>query len=653
MTYTYKEYVDKYYTYLLDLNFCMQLDRLPIKEQLVRLQILNHDDCLTEQTLEGYVTSGNLNVNGNSTLRRTGSLQMVADETNREILKPENIISIKTRFALEVGFKNTLSLTYTYNDSSMCPDVFWFPLGVFIATSCSITRNDAGLNISLSFKDKMVLLNGELGGKFPAEVRLDKADKWEEEDEKWVTITPTLKDIICSIIPTYGHINIDESKITIPELADKVLAWYGKRTVYLVEVIDQEGNIVYANIVLTNAEAEEIKASVEEDDYTTSVTSINYGDHLGYEKTDFTYPAKQDLIAEAGSTITSVLDKIIGLVNNYTYYFDVYGDFHFTEKKGVFYDNNNIGESAYDFSDDILVSAFVNNPQYLQIKNDFVVLGERTSQDVKRIIRYHFLFASSKPDVEGAEENTEVTVVSDNSGRKVLVRTESTESAGFTPQHYLEAMYLDVIIYDNSQWAPYKEELCTFVPKLVDLGLDDATRKEVWQALDNDHSDKDWWFDIYKTNGFLSANEDISSLDIEDINRRPTVLKANGVNCLMENEVPPYTLIEAGSTANAVDGTISLNVSANLMKGIAQGGAKFGAAEYLRSILYQHISYNESITLTTIPIYHLLPNSIIEVKDEDTSISGYYVINSFSVPLSVEGTMSIQCGKALQMLAET
>jgi hypothetical protein len=60
------------------------------------------------------------------------------------------------------------------------------------------------------------------------------------------------------------------------------------------------------------------------------------------------------------------------------------------------------------------------------------------------------------------------------------------------------------------------------------------------------------------------------------------------------------------------------------------------------------LSFNENITIGTMPIYHLEPNTRITVEDEDTSIHGDYMIKSFSIPLAANGTMSIQCSKAVE-----
>jgi hypothetical protein len=68
-------------------------------------------------------------------------------------------------------------------------------------------------------------------------------------------------------------------------------------------------------------------------------------------------------------------------------------------------------------------------------------------------------------------------------------------------------------------------------------------------------------------------------------------------------------------------------------------------------MLHELISYNESVSLTTIPIYHLEPNTRIMAQDPDINIPPTdYMIKSFSVPLTANGTMTIQCTKIVQRI---
>ena len=77
--------------------------------------------------------------------------------------------------------------------------------------------------------------------------------------------------------------------------------------------------------------------------------------------------------------------------------------------------------------------------------------------------------------------------------------------------------------------------------------------------------------------------------------------------------------------------------------------------KYTRSSLmgiYRHnerknTSYTNTISISCIPIYYLEPNTTIYIEDKESSIEGYYVINTISLPLTYNGNMTISASKAI------
>lgn len=70
----------------------------------------------------------------------------------------------------------------------------------------------------------------------------------------------------------------------------------------------------------------------------------------------------------------------------------------------------------------------------------------------------------------------------------------------------------------------------------------------------------------------------------------------------------------------------------------------------IRELLYEHVTLNDSITISCLPIYWLEPNRKIEVEDDKTRIYGEYMIKSFSIPLTHNGLMTLQATKALRRI---
>jgi len=80
------------------------------------------------------------------------------------------------------------------------------------------------------------------------------------------------------------------------------------------------------------------------------------------------------------------------------------------------------------------------------------------------------------------------------------------------------------------------------------------------------------------------------------------------------------------------------------------GGSFKSAYEEIRKELYQYTNYNEQISLTTLPIYYLEPNVRITVRDSESGIYGDYMVKSISMPLDINGTMSLSCTRALERI---
>jgi len=81
-----------------------------------------------------------------------------------------------------------------------------------------------------------------------------------------------------------------------------------------------------------------------------------------------------------------------------------------------------------------------------------------------------------------------------------------------------------------------------------------------------------------------------------------------------------------------------------------EGGMLKPAYDEIKKELYQYTTFNEQVSLTTIPIYYLEPNTRITIRDFVTGVYGDFMIKSISMPLDINGTMSISCTKALERL---
>jgi hypothetical protein len=138
--------------YLKDTSFLETLIKEKIKTVFAKIVILDSKE-IPIQNIEGRVTNGNLSINGNSSVRRTGNITLVAYENEDMTLTNVNhLLSMNKKIKIFIGIENKINSIYD--------DIIWFPLGIFVITQPNISHSLSGVTINLSFTDKMCLLTG-------------------------------------------------------------------------------------------------------------------------------------------------------------------------------------------------------------------------------------------------------------------------------------------------------------------------------------------------------------------------------------------------------------------------------------------------------------------------------------------------------------
>ena len=136
---------------LLDKDFLKKLDNINHKEIFARLTSLNFVEMPIEQ-IEGKITGGSINLDGSSSSRRTCNLTMVAKDVNIN----EFYWGLTHKIKVEIGVINTVDPEYD--------NIIWFNQGIFIISTFNVSLTVNNYTITLNAKDKMSLLNGDLGG---------------------------------------------------------------------------------------------------------------------------------------------------------------------------------------------------------------------------------------------------------------------------------------------------------------------------------------------------------------------------------------------------------------------------------------------------------------------------------------------------------
>lgn len=669
------------------LNNTEFLDRLydsHLSEQYFKITILDWLENPIKE-IQGLVTGGNENLDGKSALRRTCSLSAYIDNETASVTEVDNLFSLNKKMYLEIGLKNTVKDMYTDHE------MIWFPQGLYVMCGVSISHSTSGSTINLTLKDKMCLLNGDVAGCLPASIEFDKYDTI-SVDGNWITTRPTIVQIIRELVNHWGGEQL--GKIFINDLDTRikqVMKWTGSKPVYLLN-FDKD--------VAQGCEFTMNFSKVKDLD---TYKMYSYGDDVGYILTDFTYPG--ELISNAGETICSVLDKIKNTLGNYEYFYDIDGNFVFQEIKNylnttkathtekyfldmLYNDSSNYllkigeGKRAYTFTNSNLITSFSNTPQYNKIKNDFIVWGIRKNANGNDVpIRYR-LAIDKRPDLNKSHKGfyytdvddglTKVGIVNFNvaalpekgeagtfyqigntdiyewrDGEWVVV-ADSTEVQYIYPTDWRTELYLQgqeggrLGTGNNPYWA----ELDAEWPKLYDL-KENKYHDEVLQ----DYTTMDYYLD------FLDTNAAVGAFSVDNIGRRTHVVTDNSVNCIFEPYVPDVVFIENGqsTTGQERDEAIDRNlrycqVDSTLYSQLTVGGTHNSAYEVVKDLLYQYTSYNESITVQALPMFHLEPNIRIGVNDLESNIYGDYMISSISIPLTATGTMSINATRALEKI---
>ena len=632
------------FEYLNDMDFLVALDKLHLRIQYAKIILLTFDEKPIKE-IQGSITAGTLNVNGSSAIRRTVNLTMLASFENSNIEDIENEISINKKVKILVGYKNPLKSYAHYGD------IIWFPCGMFVLSQATINRTTSGWSITINGKDKMCLLDGSAGGTLPASTtfheRMIMLDNGDYEIQQ-----PTIFQIIQEAVNHWGGETIENIVITDIEETVKMLVRYmGDSPVYFSDN--------YESLSFNSQK-----------DYPHM---ISYGQDAGYKDTPFTYPG--ELILGAGDTVVTLLDKIVSVLGNYEYFYDVNGKFIFQQIKNYLntgspltelnevdyvksYDN---AKFLYSLTDLDTTTAITRNPRYDNVKNDFYVWGTRkTSNDIEVDIRYH-LAIDTKPIIDLADqymyeikdEKTNLIIryefrSKDNTVPPVVAGCKVT-LVGIPCQEWREELYrlaLNAQVTNSVHDNYYDSELLAEWRGLYNPLYEPWNEYNHWNPdVFNDPSKINFWLD------FIDTGSALGEYSVNKIGRRTKVVNNTNLKSVYNSEVPDVIFIEGLNLELIVKYRgigqkyfILTNEYYDMFSISTTGASCF---DKIREMMYQNLNYNTTITISCLPKYYIEPNNIIRIEDIASGISGNYQITQFSLPLAYNGTMSITATEVL------
>lgn len=580
---------------LYDIEFLKKLDKNRTKTTYAKIIALSIDETPLE-TIEGRITQGSVNLDGDSAVRRTCSLTMVAQNFDYS----SYLWGLNTKFKLEVGLENNIDPSY--------PDIIWFKQGTYIISSFNTASSTNNFTITIQGKDKMCALNGEVGGALTSSVDFGTLEEKDINGNLHIIKLP-LKDIIRNVVHLYGGepahniiindldmsgLELLEYRYNIPMYLYRDINnntnYYNNATLdgnkqCMVETshtVDDNGNIIvngwYAyidsaknryeyvpntdppvdtsNLVLNDLNNTEFEMLVspmigssnpsiikmEGNQY--YIAKINYGDTAGYRFTDLTYAG--DLIGNVGETLTSILDKIKNMLGEFEYFYNLDGQFVFQKKKTYIQSSwspeaideegkkyiKDENEVAYHFTNGELITAFNNNPNLSNLKNDFSVWGERAGVS-GAAIPVHMRYAiDKKPTKYSSIEvlDTEQNLINYNNKYGTLATGQDTWTYITNNRHYIDEdkkiVYCDwrEIIYQMAQdYYRYAHILDDFEQRIISMNPQYFTGKT---GYENYYIDLiRFWRDLYdmdlNENGYDKTSEEIERKK-EDIKIKET-----------------------------------------------------------------------------------------------------------------------------------
>lgn len=668
-------------------NFLINLNNQTHQEVYARITSLTFQEEPIE-AIEGIITQGSVNIDGNSIIRRSCNLTL----STKKLQFNDFYWGVKTKFKLEIGLKNNINKNY--------PSTMWFSQGIFVITSFNTNQSNNSYTISIQGKDKMCLLNGDLGGLMPMTVDLGLTT-----DYKKIPI----KDILIYSLQTYAQEPYHNIIIKdLDETAVELLEYKGNQPLYLLRNKNTDIFTNYtshgtlkANVLGIgekaleefeekwfdtriqfgddiNSEAKTVIFAEDNSKNEYTIAKLLNGEAAGYRLTELTYTG--ELVLNAGSPLTSGYDKIVQMLGNYEYFYDVEGRFVFQKKRNyidtiwnnkinsgdeIYYTNmTDASPIIYSFEDSKMIQSYQNNPNVQNLKNDYVVWGERKGVS-GAAIPIHYRYAIDKKPYKYTNYEGKIFTTKEYNWRELIyqmaqdymahnseddfyIQIKKNNRGNGTdedPDLYIdgktgyEIYYTDILGFWREMYNPKPTE------EEINLFYDANAEDPYWNINMLSHPETlNFWLE------FLDTEGDLGQYSIGTIGDRIKVVNDKTVKAVHYKEVPELIFItpseEGKIRAEKDSGYTFVYIQSDLegMFNISSQGKS--AKQAIDDLLYQHLYNSETITLRTLPIYYLQPNCRIYVKNDLSKIDGDYIINKINFNLGNSNMMTISANKA-------
>ncbi len=484
-------YIDSPYSYNLNAeqekeDFLSKIDFFVNQKQYINITLLDWKENPIKE-IQGIISSGSISKDGRSSVRRTATLSCSFGYGEYNVDDLEMDFSLNKKIFIEIGIENKTDEYPEY-------PILWFPQGIFYINAFSMNSStSSAVNITLNLKDKMCLLNGDVGGTLPATIQFDtmttqlgdqriisdankisenqsNKDEKEETDNSGTIVEQKVLyyNIIMELLQHWGHEDLNNIIIQdVPLRIKKIMQWNGNNDIFLWPTNSEETDVAY-------------EYSFKEETAKTHNGYARYskGDDIGYIYADFVPVG--EIIGSAGDSVCTILDIIKNQLGNYEYFYDVFGIFHFREIKNylnitqaetVLQESENPGrfislekgqfnldtsgeiqylidvtndKTTFSFTESKNITSINVNPNYSNIKNDYIINGiKKNSSGVEMAIRYR-LVIDDKPEIIGYTNGKISENDSDEVKKNYYTTSIKASDPGATP-HY--GLFKNLVFY--------------------------------------------------------------------------------------------------------------------------------------------------------------------------------------------------------------
>lgn len=194
-----------------------------------------------------------------------------------------------------------------------------------------------------------------------------------------------------------------------------------------------------------------------------------------------------------------------------------------------------------------------------------------------------------------------------------------------------------------------------------------AIEQQIWNNKPVNQKYLYWNMNVIRNPGllnfwidFLDTNGAINKYSVKVIGDRAKAVNDTKITAINFREVPTVLFMDNSGDVEdylftgyfkyvLADKPIKLDRDDDQVDFIISARGK-STKDELDTMLYNYSYCPESVSITSLPIYYLEPNTRILIYDENSNINGEYIMTKYTISLSYNGTMSITATKAAERL---